>query len=446
MWEIFVIMGNHHKILTRNVVIWIDSQIKEAIMNQNSLTGNIYHTLPDVAPIAMTSSPILLNRHKAWVNSPNYQMCSSCIMDTSDSGISFNRQGECDYCQNFKSSILPAWKYGQNRISEIEPLMAKIRKEGKNKDFDCIIGLSGGLDSSYTAYQAVKTFNLKPLLLHVDAGWNTDQAVDNISKLVDGLKLDLFTEVINWEEMKKMQLAFLKSQIPDQDIPQDTAFFSGLYKFARKYKIKYVLTGGNFSTECCREPDEWGAYPGIDRKLIRSVLTASATPALPTFPIVDIFEYRVLYRYLYNMQVIKPLNFIPYFKEQAEQELMREFGWRRFEHKHHESRFTRFYEDYWMPKKFGFEKRRAHLSSLIMTGQLSRQKALELMKGSVLSEEFYEKEMEFISNKLGISVDYLKELMMSENRTFRNYGNKSWFLSFGKYVTRLFGAEKRFFR
>ena len=189
-------------------------------------------------------------------------------MDTSDSCIEFDENGQCIYCNNFYNIILPKWNKNLKDEKGLSKIIEKIKKEGEHKDFDCIIGLSGGLDSSYLTYLAKVKFGLRPLLFHVDAGWNTDRAVGNIEKLVDGLQLDLYTEVINWEEMKDLQVAFLKSQIPHQDIPQDTAFFSALYKFARKHKVKYVLTGGNYSTECIREPDEWGVTPGIDKKLI----------------------------------------------------------------------------------------------------------------------------------------------------------------------------------
>lgn len=206
------------------------------------------------------------------VNKPrDYQICTECIMDTSDPNIQFDKKGQCDYCSNFKSDIKPSWDIDLENDDSLMKLSKKIKTEGSGKDFDCIIGLSGGLDSSYVAYIVTQKMGLRPLLFHVDAGWNTDQAVGNIEKLVDGLDLDLYTEVINWNEMKDLQLAFLKSQIPDQDLPQDAAFFSSLYKFARRYKIKYVITGSNFSTECCREPEEWGGYLGIDKMLFSDI-------------------------------------------------------------------------------------------------------------------------------------------------------------------------------
>jgi N-acetyl sugar amidotransferase len=375
-----------------------------------------------------------------------YKICSNCIMDTSDPHITFDEKGECDYCQNFKSTILSEWKYGADRIDELMLVAEKIKKEGVGKDFDCIIGLSGGLDSSYTAHIAKTVMGLRPLLLHVDAGWNTDQAVANIEKLVDGLGLDLYTEVINWEEMKDLQLAFLKAQISDQDLPQDTAFFSALYKFANKHKIKYVLTGGNFSTECCREPEEWGGYPGIDNLLIKDIHSKFGTKSLDSFPIVDILKYKILYKYIYKMDVFKPLNYVKFIKKEAEKTLNDLYGWEKFQHKHHESRFTRFYEDYWMPKKFGYEKRRAHFSSLIMTGQMSRDEALTRISNPEMSEDFLNKEFEYVASKLGISKEELSMIFEGENKTYNNYKNKRFLIGIGSNIMRVLGLEKRLFR
>ena len=304
-----------------------------------------------------------------------YTICNNCIMDTSDSRIEFDENGQCIYCANFYNIILPKWNKNLKDEKGLFKTIEKIKKEGEHKEFDCIIGLSGGLDSSYLTYIVKVKFGLRPLLFHVDAGWNTDKAVGNIEKLVDGLKLDLYTEVINWEEMKDLQVAFLKSQIPHQDIPQDTAFFSALYKFARKHKVKYVLTGGNYSTECIREPDEWGVTPGIDKTLISDIHSIYGEKSLKTFPIIDVFVSKIYYKYFLGMQVFKPLDYIKYVKSDAEIELNKFCGWQKFKHKHHESRFTRFFEDYWLPSKFGFDKRRAHFSSLILTGQMAREEA-----------------------------------------------------------------------
>ena len=274
-----------------------------------------------------------------------YQICTKTVMDTTDPTIVFNKKGQSDYYTNYINKILPNWHTDQRGYDELMLTAKKIKKEGVGKDFDCIIGMSGGLDSSYTLYVAKEIMGLRPLVFHVDAGWNSERAVGNIEKLVKRLDLDLYTEVINWEEMKDLQVAFLKSQISDQDLPQDCAFFSGMYKFAKKNKIKYVLTGANFSTECCREPEEWGAYPGIDSMLFNDIHSKFGKRQLKTFPIVDILKYKIYYRYVKGMKVFKPLNLVPFIKKDAEQLLCENYGWEKYKHKHHESRFTRFYED-----------------------------------------------------------------------------------------------------
>ena len=375
-----------------------------------------------------------------------YQICNSCIMDTSDPNIHFDEQGVCDYCNNFKNTIKPSWHTDEKGTEELRQLATKIKKEGEGTDFDCIIGLSGGLDSSYAAHIAVNKMGLKPLLYHVDAGWNTDQAVGNVEKLVDGLGLDLYTDVVNWQEMKDLQLAFLKSGIPDQDLPQDAAFFSSLYKFARKNKIKYVITGSNYSTECCREPEEWGGYPGIDKTLILDIHQKFGNKVLKSFPLVDILIYKIIYQRLLGMQIVKPLNMVPFMKKDAEKELNELYGWLPFQHKHHESRFTRFYEDYWMPRKFDFHKRRAHFSSLIMTGQMTREGALERISKPEMDEHFLKQEFEYVANKLGVSVKESQDIFDLENKTYRDYKNKRFLIGLGAKAMTMLGLEKRLFR
>lgn len=375
-----------------------------------------------------------------------YQICTKTIMDTSDPNIVFDESGISDYYHNFHQNILPNWDTGVKGEKEINQLADKIRNDGKGKDFDCIIGVSGGLDSSYATYIAKEILNLRPLVFHVDAGWNSQQAVANIEKLIDGLNLDLYTEVVNWEEMKDLQLAFLKSQIADQDGPQDTAFFSALYKFAKKYKIKHVLTGSNYSTECCREPEDWGAYPGIDKMLIRDIHKKFGSTQLKTFPIVDIFQYKIYYKYFLGMDVIKPLNSLPYIKAEAEKTLFDKFGWEKFQHKHHESRFTRFYEDFWLPKKFGYDKRRAHFSSLILTNQMTREEALKRISNPEMDEQFLSQEFEYVANKLNLTVQQLQEIFDCENKSFMDYKNKHTLIKFGAKGLKFLGLEKRLFR
>ncbi|EXJ09760.1 putative ATPase of the PP-loop superfamily implicated in cell cycle control [Nitrincola nitratireducens] len=367
-------------------------------------------------------------------------------MNTSDPNIAFNDEGICNYCNNFEATIKPSWDTGAKGMSDLQQLADSIRQSAKGHDFDCIIGLSGGLDSSYAAYIAKEKMGLRPLLFHVDAGWNTDQAVGNIEKLVDGLDLDLYTEVVNWEEMKRLQVAFLRSGIPDQDLVQDAAFFSGLYKFARQNGIKHIITGSNFSTECCREPEEWGGYLGIDKTLFGDIWKQFGEGDLKTFPLTDILVYKLWYQKILGMKVHHPLNLVPYVKKDAEDELERLFGWQRFKHKHHESRFTRFYEDYWLPRRFGFEKRRAHFSSLIMTGQMTREDALDRISRPEMDEHFLEQEFEYVAHKLGLSVDELQALFDMPKKTYRDYKNKRWLIGVGANALRRLGLEKRYFR
>ena len=367
-------------------------------------------------------------------------------MDTSDPNIQFDNNGQCDYCNNFESAIKPNWHTGAQGRAELMRLAATIKADGNGRDFDCIIGLSGGLDSSYSAYVAKEVMGLRPLLVHVDAGWNTDQAVGNIEKLVDGLGLELFTAVINWEEMKDLQVAFLRSGIPDQDLPQDAAFFSALYKFARQHGVKHVITGSNFSTECCREPEEWGGYLGIDKMLFGDIYRQFGQRPLETFPLTDILVSKIYYQKILGMKVHYPLNLVPFIKKDAEDELERRFGWQRFQHKHHESRFTRFYEDYWLPRRFGYQKRRAHFSSLIQTGQMTRDAALERIAKPEMDEHFLRQEFEYVAHKLDLTVNELQEIFDAPKKTYRDYRNKRWLIGLGADVLRWVGLEKRFFR
>tara|TARA_X000000950_G_C13873644_1_gene643952 strand:- start:1242 stop:2225 length:984 start_codon:yes stop_codon:yes gene_type:complete len=322
----------------------------------------------------------------------------------------------------------------------------KIKSDGKNRDFDCIIGLSGGLDSSYCAFIAKEVMGLRPMLFHVDAGWNTDQAVSNIEKIVDGLGLDLYTEVVNWEEIKDLQVAFLRSQTPHQDIPQDCAFFSTLYQFARKNKIKYVITGGNFSTECIREPEEWGAYPGNDKTFIKGIHKKFGSRPLKSYPVIDVFVSKLYYTYILGMKVFKPLDLVPYVKSDAEELLETKFGWKSFKHKHHESRFTRFFEDYWLPKKFGFDRRKAHFSSLILTGQMDRSEALKRIQTSELDEEFLSQEFEYVAHKLDLTTEELRNIFYGKNMSSSDYSSKKLIIDFAAKVLTMLGLEKRLYK
>lgn len=372
-------------------------------------------------------------------------MCANCIMDTSDSNITFDSRGWCDYCNNYYENILPNWHTDEVGARQLEKEVEEIKKAGKGRDYDCVIGLSGGVDSSYVTYLAKEKLGLRPLLLHVDAGWNSQQAVNNIETLVDGLGLDLHTEVVDWLEMRDLQLAFFKAQVPHLDTPQDHAFFAGLYNFAAKHGVKYILTGANYSTECVREPLEWH-YHASDLRQLKDIHRRFGTRPLKTFPLADIFTYKLYYRYLKGVRVVKPLNYVPYIKEEVMQMLVDRFGWQRYAHKHYESRFTRFYEGYWLPTKFGYDKRRAHFSSLILTGQMTREEALQKIGQPAYDEETIAHDFEYVATKLDIGVDALRELMRGPNRSYRHYRNSMPMINAGTQVLRLLGVQKAIIR
>ena len=371
----------------------------------------------------------------------HYQICSNCVMDTSDSAIRFDSSGVCDHCRSFKQDVEPNWYPNDKGRAVFADMVEKIYASGKGKQFDSILGLSGGLDSSYLLHLAVTEFGMRPLVFHVDGGWNTDIAVNNIQMLVEKLGLDLYTEVINWEEMRDFQLAFFKSGVPHLDIPQDHAFVATLYHFANKHNIKYILNGGNFATECVRNPLEW-LYYGTDMAQIRDIHRRFGTRELKTYPFSSILFHKFYLRYLRGVQVVKPLNYLPYTKKIASDTLRDIYGWKPYPQKHFESRFTRFFEGYWLPTRFGYDTRRVQYSSLILTGQMTREEAVELLKKPAYDPQTIDEEFEYVATKLGISVEELRSYHEMPRHTYRDYANQQWLFDLGAKVLKAIGVER----
>lgn len=369
-----------------------------------------------------------------------YQICTNCVMDTTDSKIVFDDHGVCDHCNTFQKSILPNWRTDVVGRAELQKDVIKIKKGGVGKDFDCIIGMSGGIDSSYLTYLAKEELGLRPLVFHVDAGWNSQEAVNNIERVVDHLGLDLYTEVIDWEEMRDLQLAYFKSGVSHIDTPQDHAFFATMYKFAEQHDIKYILTGANLSTECIRNPIEWMYYQS-DSIQLRDIHRQHGTRPLVNFPVTSILRHKIFLPYFKGIRVIRPLNYLPYVKEDAVKLLTERFGWQPYPQKHFESRFTRFYEGYWLPRKFGYDTRKVQFSSLIVTGQMTRDEALEKLKTPPFDEATVLQEFEYVATKLGITVAELQGYLDAPNKTYKDYKSQDSIYSVGARVMKLLGLE-----
>lgn len=361
-------------------------------------------------------------------------------MDTSDSAITFDEHGVCDHCRDFDRHVKPNWHDDERGRELLLDIVESIRERGRGREFDCILGLSGGLDSSYMLHMLVTEFDLRPLVFHVDGGWNTDIAVNNIQMLVQKLGLDLYTEVINWAEMRDFQLAFFKSGVPHLDIPQDHAFVATLYHFANKHGVKFIMNGGNVSTECVRNPLEW-LYYGTDMAQIRDIHRRFGARPLKTFPLSSIFFHKIYLRYVKGVRVVRPLNYVPYTKALAIRTLSENYGWRAYPQKHFESRFTRFYEGYWLPTRFGYDTRRVQFSSLILTGQMTREEALDQLDSPSYDPSTIDEDFEFVATKLGIGVDELRSYHQMPLKSYRDYRNQQWLFDLGARALQFLGAE-----
>lgn len=370
-----------------------------------------------------------------------YQCCTQCVMDTTDSKISFDEHGVCDHCRNFEKRIKPYWKPKENDFEGLEKLAQEIRKAGKGRDYDCILGLSGGADSSYLAYIAKEVMHLRPLAFVVDTGWNLNVAVENIEKIVKGLDLDMYTEVVNWKEMADFQLSMFKASISSQDFPQDHAIFAGLYNYATKHHIKYVLTGSNSATEFIRPPLEW-IYMN-DLRMALDIHKKFGKVELKTFPLCNIWKYRIWYRYFLGMRRRFPLDYVVYDKAEAEELLHEKFGWTKYANKHYENVFTRFFEGYYLPHKFGYDTRKNVLSNEILVGTMTRDEALKILEQPPYDPEQAELDKAYVAKKLGITTEEFDEIINQPNKTPADYKNSIWMLKVSVAVCRLLGIENR---
>jgi len=375
------------------------------------------------------------------MNIKKNKICTNCVMDTTDSKITFDEKGICDHCNTYYSNILPKWHTDERGERNLWKIIVKIKKEGKGKDFDCIMGMSGGIDSSYLLYVMKEKYGLRPLVFHVDAGWNSQIAVNNIERLIDGLGLDLYTEVINWEEIKDLQLAYFKSGVPHIDSPQDHAFFATMYKFASKHKIKYILTGGNYSTECVRNPLEWMYYQS-DSFQLKDIHKKFGTKPIKNYLVTNILWHKFYLPYFKGIKVYKPLDYILYNKNEAMQFLMDNFGWQPYPQKHFESRFTRFYESYWLYERFGYDVRKVQFSSLILTGQMTREEALNELTKLPYDNETIHHEFEYVATKLGIPVEELQSYMDMPKKTYKDYKSQENIYLIGAKMMRMIGLER----
>lgn len=366
---------------------------------------------------------------------PGYRQCAVTVMDTTDPEITFDEQGVSNWVSYFRNQVLPQWNPAGDEAAFRE-LMQRIKNDGRNKDYDCAIGLSGGVDSSYLAYIA-KREGLRPLIVHTDTGWNSNVAVRNIEKIIDACNFDLFTLVIDWDEMADVQRSFLRAGVPDQDIPQDHAIFAAFYGLAAKHRIKWVLSGHNFASESILPP-AWG-HDALDWRHIAAVHRRFGERPLGAFPRMSRARFGIEYTLLRGIRVIRPLNLLSYKKVEAVRTLEQEFDWQDYGGKHFESRWTRFYQGWWLPKRFGYDKRLAHLSSLILSGQITRDFALEELSKAPYTDAMMKEDLEFILKKLRISIFEWEELLAAPTHQHQQYPRAVWFpklLSTGNRVLR----------
>ena len=362
------------------------------------------------------------------------KQCTRCVMDSSDVDIIFNNSGVCSHCLNWEEN-LSKYYLPSNRNEQLVSMVESMKNYGKGRKYDAIIGLSGGIDSSYLAYIMVRKYNLRLLAVHVDGGWNSEVSVSNIEQLTKSLGIDLHTHVVNWGVMKRLQIAYLKSGVANQDVPQDHAFFVALYNYASKNNIKYVLNGSNLATESVL-PFSWG-YRAMDSRNLKSIFRKHGEGNLKGYPTVGFIKYYIFFRMIKGMKVLKPLNLIEYNKEEAKKELIDKIGYKDYGGKHHESRFTKWFQSYYLVEKFGFDKRKAHLSSMILSNTIKRQEALLQLDLPAYDQDGIDNDTKYIAKKLGITMDELNSYLVNKNGHFTEYSSNDFlYRLYFKYLKR----------
>jgi N-acetyl sugar amidotransferase len=345
-----------------------------------------------------------------------YRICIRCLMDTRDTEIQFDEQGVCNHCHDYERLVQQRVLTGEAGRRYLEMLVEKIQREGQGKPYDCVMGVSGGVDSTYVAYVAKTQLGLRPLAIHMDNGWDSELAVKNIEETLKRLGIDLYTKVLDWEEFKDLQLAFLKASTPDSEIPSDHAIWAVIEDMAEKLKVRYILSGFNVRTET-HLPRAW-SQGHFDWKYIQSVHKKFGKGKLRTFPHQDLFTY---YRRLLTLRRVDILNYLDYNKQEAMNLLERELGWKYYGGKHHESIYTRFYQGYILPTKFGYDKRRSHLSSQICSGEITRDGALLELQKPTYAPSMQEEDREYVAKKLGVSDSEFDAIMNLPRKSFSDY-------------------------
>lgn len=372
--------------------------------------------------------PLRNGGFKEEQNGSAYQICTRCIMDTSDPDIAFDRDGICNHCKQYEELSKEQEISDKNRIAQLDQILKQIKADGKYKQYDCVLGISGGVDSTYTAYQT-KKLGLRPLAVHLDNGWDAELAVKNIENICKKLDIDLYTHVLDWEEFRGLQVAFLKASTPDSEIPTDHAIQSALYHAAARNGVQYVMGGQNIATEGYGPP-AW-SQGHMDWKYILSVNRKFGNRKLKTFPHFGLTEF-LRYKIFNRIYVIPLLDYLDYNKEDAMKILENELEWKYYGGKHYESIYTHFFQAYILPKKFGYDKRRMHLSSLVASGQITREEALNEMELPLYDSSRLEDDKAYILKKLGLTQVEFEALMNATPMSFWNYPSyKRFFSRFG---------------